>query len=245
MKFSIKKKLLILLKFWRSSWFGLTLISIVSLWAVTFAVINYWKAPNEIGDSFGMVNALFSGLAFAFIVYTSWMQRKELQLQRIELKQTRKEIAQATEAHKKHVELVQLQIDNQREQLLREFKPDLRIKPQLWSFEDPDTEFRFEFSTSLKKCILKEINVYKFSESIISENRYDKLIEPKRDKITEVIPAFADTCWIIVNYVDERGHNYHYMAVYSGKERFQTVVIEKLGYAVMEFKESKWVKKVF
>jgi len=44
------------------------------------------------GDMFGAVNALFSGLAFATLIYTSWMQREELALQREELSATRTEL---------------------------------------------------------------------------------------------------------------------------------------------------------
>ena len=44
------------------------------------------------GDMFGAANALFSGLAFAGIIYAVLLQRKELQLQRQELVATRKEL---------------------------------------------------------------------------------------------------------------------------------------------------------
>jgi hypothetical protein len=54
----------------------------------------YWyqkpRTANEFGDSFGMANALFSALAFAFLIVTAIMQRKELELQRAELSETRK-----------------------------------------------------------------------------------------------------------------------------------------------------------
>lgn len=43
------------------------------------------------GDMFGAVNALFSGLAFAGLIYTAMMQREELKLQREELGLTREE----------------------------------------------------------------------------------------------------------------------------------------------------------
>jgi hypothetical protein len=41
---------------------------------------------------FGAVNALFTGLAFATLIYTAWMQRQELELQRAELAATRREV---------------------------------------------------------------------------------------------------------------------------------------------------------
>ena len=47
--------------------------------------------PGSFGDMFGSVNALFSGLAFAGVICTLLLQRRELQLQREENKQARKE----------------------------------------------------------------------------------------------------------------------------------------------------------
>ena len=45
-----------------------------------------------LGDSFGVVNALFSGLAFAGLILAIWLQSIELRLQREELKLTRDEL---------------------------------------------------------------------------------------------------------------------------------------------------------
>lgn len=52
----------------------------------------------QFGDSFGMINSLFSGLAFAGIIYTILLQRKELSLQRNELALTRKELERSASA---------------------------------------------------------------------------------------------------------------------------------------------------
>lgn len=53
------------------------------------------------GDSFGILTSLFSGLAFVGIVYTIFLQSHELELQRNELKETRKVLAEqsATAKH--------------------------------------------------------------------------------------------------------------------------------------------------
>jgi hypothetical protein len=56
---------------------------------------------GQFGDMFGGLNALFSGLAFAVLIYTMWLQRKELRLQRVELADTRKELARAAAAQEK------------------------------------------------------------------------------------------------------------------------------------------------
>jgi hypothetical protein len=48
---------------------------------------------GEFGDQFGATNALFSGLAFAILVWTLWLQRRELQLQRDEIQETQEIMA--------------------------------------------------------------------------------------------------------------------------------------------------------
>ncbi len=49
------------------------------------------------GDSFGMINALFAGLAFAGVIYAIILQNKELTFQREELKLQREELANTRE----------------------------------------------------------------------------------------------------------------------------------------------------
>ncbi|BFG70290.1 hypothetical protein KACHI17_11710 [Sediminibacterium sp. KACHI17] len=68
-------------------------VVIIGLWTTTYFLL---KDLNELkrgtfGDMFGSVNALFSGLALAGIILTILLQRKELKLQREELRDTRAE----------------------------------------------------------------------------------------------------------------------------------------------------------
>ncbi|WP_417198928.1 putative phage abortive infection protein [Bizionia sp.] len=71
----------------------IVVIGIIGLWYYTYFELKD-LAPNDrgtLGDMFGTVNALFSGLAFAGIIFTILLQRKELRYQRDELKETRAE----------------------------------------------------------------------------------------------------------------------------------------------------------
>lgn len=66
---------------------------IIGLWVGTYFLL---KDKGDVkrgtfGDMFGSVNALFSGLALAGIILTILLQRKELKLQREELRDTRAE----------------------------------------------------------------------------------------------------------------------------------------------------------
>jgi len=74
------------------------LISIVVvLWIIGWITVD-WINPaanrGAFGDKFGFVNSLFSALAFAGIIYSIFLQKNELALQRQELSDTRKEFAQ-------------------------------------------------------------------------------------------------------------------------------------------------------
>lgn len=80
---------------WSSMWGFLVFASTVLLiWIAAFWIIPRWSGQEpdsvgSLGDMFGVVTSLFSGLAFAGLISTLLMQRKELELQRRELRQTR------------------------------------------------------------------------------------------------------------------------------------------------------------
>lgn len=60
-----------------------------------------WSERGQFGDMFGALNALFSGLAFAGIIYTIRQQKEELELQREELRLTREELTKSVDAQQK------------------------------------------------------------------------------------------------------------------------------------------------
>lgn len=69
-------------------------IIILAIWGF-YTFIMYQCFPFDkrgtYGDMYGGLNAVFSGLAFAGVIYTIILQRKDLNLQATELKETRKE----------------------------------------------------------------------------------------------------------------------------------------------------------
>lgn len=73
-------------------WLILLWTVVVVLWVVSGYLLEAVENRGTFGDMFGAVNALFSGLAFATLIYTAWMQREELALQREELAATRAEL---------------------------------------------------------------------------------------------------------------------------------------------------------
>lgn len=87
-------------------------IAVFLLWLLSWYFIDHFiisdntNESNQLsrgvfGDKFGAINALFSGLAFAGIIFTIFLQKRELTLQREELEETRKEFIQQNETLKK------------------------------------------------------------------------------------------------------------------------------------------------
>jgi uncharacterized membrane protein len=70
---------------------GLTLLAIVFPFLVNLT-FNDWSKSGTFGDTYGALNAIFSGLAFAGVIVTILIQRTELKNQRIELSLQRTEM---------------------------------------------------------------------------------------------------------------------------------------------------------
>lgn len=70
---------------------------VIILWGISIIFLPWWfpeiAERGQFGDSFGVVNALFSGLAFAGVICAIIFQQKELALQRTELALQREELA--------------------------------------------------------------------------------------------------------------------------------------------------------
>ena len=67
-------------------------------WLLTTMAIGPWDSRGQFGDMFGSANTLFSGLALAGIIYAILLQKRELGLQRQELKHTREVLARTAQS---------------------------------------------------------------------------------------------------------------------------------------------------
>ena len=74
-----------------------SVLVVVVLWLANWYLLEKDVERGTFGDMFGTVNALFSGLAFAGIIITIWLQKTELALQRDELAATRQEFIEQNE----------------------------------------------------------------------------------------------------------------------------------------------------
>jgi hypothetical protein len=90
------------------------MIIIVIIWAmsaeISWLAFSDWSKSGAFADTFGAVNSLFSGLALAAIIYTIYLQKIELALQRKELEYTREELSRTADAQEKSVFMMNEQI---------------------------------------------------------------------------------------------------------------------------------------
>ena len=78
---------------------GIAILAIQIVFGLlVFTLIPDWGQRGQFGDLFGACNALFSGLAFAGLIYAILLQREDLALQRSELELTRKELQRSAAA---------------------------------------------------------------------------------------------------------------------------------------------------
>jgi hypothetical protein len=94
----------------------LVVISVVFIAQVIFTLAVMmsplsWPDSSAFGEMFGGLNTLFSGLAFAGVIYAILLQRRELRLQRLELELTRNELQRAAAAQEKSEQALKDQIE--------------------------------------------------------------------------------------------------------------------------------------
>lgn len=80
-------------------------IAVIIFWALSailiYSFISNWGDRGAVGDLCGAVNALFSGLAFAALIFTIILQRDEIKQNRSEILLNRKELAKGSKLQQK------------------------------------------------------------------------------------------------------------------------------------------------
>ena len=84
-----------------SNKFVIAALIVCGVWLGSFIVIYHefgdWATRGQVGDMFGAVNSLFSGLAFAGLIITLIFQRNDLHLQKAAIEQTNKQLKRQAE----------------------------------------------------------------------------------------------------------------------------------------------------
>lgn len=91
------------------------IILVLALWVLSAVMIliflEDWPSRGTFGDLFGAVNALYSGLAFAGLIYTIILQKEDLALQRNEIKLNREELKKSAKAQKNSEKALMEQVE--------------------------------------------------------------------------------------------------------------------------------------
>ena len=75
---------------------GFVLLVMIVSFFVIYKCIDCWEQHGQFGDLFGVVNALFSGLAFAGLIITIRQQHLDLEYQSQSIAQTKQELENQT-----------------------------------------------------------------------------------------------------------------------------------------------------
>ncbi|MEK9566825.1 MAG: hypothetical protein VW125_06935 [Flavobacteriaceae bacterium] len=91
------------------------ILLVVLIWALSAVLIMFflseWSDRGTFGDLFGAVNALFSALAFAVLIYTIILQREEIKQNREEIVLNRKELEKSSKLQRKAQEVLIKQVE--------------------------------------------------------------------------------------------------------------------------------------
>lgn len=99
-------------------------------WILPRLLFSKQEDAGTFGDSFGMVNALFSGLAFLGVIVAIWLQNRELQHQLHEFAEQTKLQSLQLEQDRIAAE-IQRKITDQQLELLREERNQRRVEREL------------------------------------------------------------------------------------------------------------------
>ena len=91
------------------------ILLVVLIWGLSAVLIMFflseWSDRGTFGDLFGAVNALFSALAFAVLIYTIILQREEIKQNREEIVLNRKELEKSGKIQRKSQEVLIRQVE--------------------------------------------------------------------------------------------------------------------------------------
>lgn len=179
---------------------------VVVLWFSSWLIItHYIKDPTNqgtFGDTFGAINALFSGLAFAGLIATLLYQKEELKLQREELQQTREELkGQREEFEEQNKTLKRQRFENTFFNML---SLQQEITNNLFYQYEKEIDGHINLCTYKGREIFKEI--YEFAQFT-----YDGLIYPKNAGLKLILEKNGYTAYTAVSETNRFDHYFRHL----------------------------------
>lgn len=191
----------------------LAIIFVISLWLWVYFDYKDEKFDKRgtFGDMFGSVNALFSGLAFVGIIMTILLQRKELILQRQELKDTRVEFQVQNETLKiQRFENTFFNLLSLHQQIVNSIDISYYKKKEKDTSEWEKAAFGIHHTNEDKeKVTLVGRDVFAFTGSILHEaiklhpENHDKIYQEHYSEYNSDFGHYFRTLYRIIKLVDE------------------------------------------
>ena len=108
---------------------AITLGSVAIIYAINIIVIfnvlpEDWATRGTIGDSFGILNSIFTALAFAAVIVSLWYQRKELQ-------STLEEVQASEQSHSESLRAQEQALIAMKEQTIAFYRPYIVARLEL------------------------------------------------------------------------------------------------------------------
>ena len=163
---------------------------VIILWGISIILLSGWfpeiAERGQFGDSFGVVNALFSGLAFAGVICAIIFQQKELALQRTELALQREELANTRGEMKEQKRAIQ------KESFERSFFQFLEILEAKYNSTEYEVKVEIDVQaetvqTAYERLKKRELDVVSRTASKIDGKTYLRINKKGED-------AFSSAC---------------------------------------------------
>ena len=192
-------------------------ITVFILWILNPIIVGYiyqgMAERGQAGDLFGAVNSLFSGLAFAGIIWSLRLQQTQLEMQKEELKLQREEQIASRIELKGQKEQLQQQSDtfklqrfensffsllNVHRKYQRNMSPQIyeELKNKIKTFSNSNElqviqigyfEFYCEYSSVLDQYFKNLYLILKFLESSSNKNFYAQIISAQLSKYEKLL----------------------------------------------------------
>ena len=200
---------------------------VLSFWVASFAwiylCVGNWEVRGQLGDMFGAVNSLFSGLAFAGLIVTLILQRKDLNLQRESIQQTNEQLGiQAREFEIQNKMAKQEQFRNTFFELLRmlqtiveELKLNVKeVYGSSFTFTGKGVFEELFRERKHRQIVYIDLPLYSISEKARDHSDYEYI---SRSDLFSFLFHYFRFVYRIIKYVDETD------VLNSTEERYQYV----------------------
>lgn len=146
-----------------------------------------WARRGTIGDSFGAVNALFSGFAFAGALYAIWLQREDLKRQRIESKEAEEKQKIYDEKQQNNfnaqLDLIKQQTQAISNQLGHDEQQTEAIKKQVTEFEKQTIHLAEQIMLSITPAFVATLNLENHSGEMVGGYKSENIRKYKLNLI--------------------------------------------------------------